>query len=92
MPDPFETATIQNVTEFSEETTNNPQSITITDGSNIIQYPVHNITQTHVNDQTPNDTIHYTNQDNTFTLYTSNTLTTQELQPQQTTQPNNDSI
>ena len=40
MPDPSETATIQNVSELSEETTNNPQSITKTDDSNIIQIPV----------------------------------------------------
>ena len=84
MPDPSETDTIQNVSELSEETTNNPQSITITDDSNIIQIPVHNITQTLVNDQTSNDTIHNTNEDNTSTLSTSNTLATQELQPQQT--------
>ena len=90
IPDPFETATIQNVSEFSEETTNNPQSITITDDSNIIQFPFHNITQTHLKDQTPNDTIHNTNQDNTSTLPTSNTLTTQELQPQRTIHPNYD--
>ena len=83
VPDPSETATIQNVSEISEETTNNPQSFTITDDSNIVLIPVHNITQTLVNDQTPNDTIHNTNQDNTSTLSTSNTLTTQELQPQQ---------
>ena len=31
-----ETATIQNRSELSEETTNIPQSITITDGSNIV--------------------------------------------------------
>ena len=40
MPDPSETATIQNVSELSEETTNNPQSITKTDDSIIIQIPV----------------------------------------------------
>ena len=55
-----------------------------------VQSPVHNITQTIVNDYTPNDTIHNTNQDNTSTLSTSNTCTTQELQPQQTIQRNYD--
>ena len=76
--------------EFSQETTDDPQSITITDDSNILQIPVHNITQTHINDHISNDTTHYPNQDNTSTLSTSNTLTTQELQPQQTMQPNYD--
>ena len=90
IPDPSETATIQNVSEFSEESTNIPQSIAISDDSKIIQIPVHNITQTHINDHTSNGTTYNPNQDNTSTLSTSNTLTTQELQPQQTIQPNYD--
>ena len=90
IPDSSETATIQNASEFSQETTNDPQSITITDDSNILQIPVHNITQTHINDHTPNDTTHNPNQDNTSILSTSNTLTTHELQPQQPMQPNYD--
>ena len=90
LQDPSEIATTQNESELSEETTNNPQSITITDDSNIVQIPVHNITQTFVDDQTANDTLHKTNQDNTSTLSTSNTLTAQELQPQQTIQRNYD--
>ena len=91
IPDPSETATIQNIPELSEETTNHPKKITKTDDSNTTQIPVHNITQNLVNDQTPNDTIHKTNQDNTSsTLSTLNTLTTQEFQQQQTIQRNYD--
>ena len=92
IPDPSETASIQNVSEFSEEATNNPQSIKITDDSNIIQISVQNITQTHINDQSSKDTPHNPNQDNTSsTVSTSTTPTTQELQPQQQTiHPNYD--
>ena len=90
IPDSSETATIQNASEFSQEITNDPQSITITDASNILQIPVHNIPQTHTNDHTSNDTTHNPNHDNTSIFSTSNTLTTQELQPQQTMQPNYD--
>ena len=68
----------------------NQQSITITDDSIIVQIPVQNITQTLVNDQTLNDTIQNTNQDNTSTLSTSDTLTTEEFQPQQTIERNYD--
>ena len=55
--------------------------------------PVHNITQTHMNDlndHNSDDTTRNPNHDNTSTLFTSNTLTTQKLQPQQTIQPNYD--
>ena len=86
IPDASETATIQSVSELSEKTTQNPKSNKITDDSNIVQILVYNITQTIVNDQTPNDTIHNTNQDKTSTLSTSSRLTNQELQPQQTMQ------
>ena len=72
---PSQTATIQNESKLSGETTNIPQSITITDGSSIVQIPVHNITQILVNDQTSNETTHNTNKDNTSTLSTSKTLT-----------------
>ena len=34
IPDPSETATIQNISELSDETINNSQSITITNDSN----------------------------------------------------------
>ena len=57
IPDPSETATIQNVSELSDETTKNRQSIIITNDSNILQTPVYNITQNSINDQTPNDAI-----------------------------------
>ena len=44
IPDPFETATIQNVSERSDITMNIPQSLTITNDSNILQIlvPQHN--------------------------------------------------
>ena len=45
---PSETTTIQNASEFSEETiqtVQNPQTLTITNDSNLIQVPTHNITQ-----------------------------------------------
>ena len=67
LPYPSEIATIQNVSELFDETINNPQSITITNDSNINQLPVHNITQNPINDQTLNDAIQNTNQDKTFT-------------------------
>ena len=50
IPDPSETDTIQNVSELSEETMKNPESIKTTDDSNIVQIPFHNITQTLVNE------------------------------------------
>ena len=49
---PSETATIQNASEFSEETVQtvqNTQSLTITNDSNRIQVPTHNITQDETN-------------------------------------------
>ena len=49
---PSETATIQNTSEFSEETVQNTRSFTITDDSNLIQIPTHNITQNEFNNQT----------------------------------------
>ena len=56
---PSETATIQNASEFSEETeqtVQNTQSLTKTNDSNLIQVPTHNITPDQTNNQ---------NQDNT---------------------------
>ena len=58
---------------FFNETVNDTQSLTITDDSNILQIPVHNITQNPIIDQNQNDTTHITNQNNTSTLSTSNT-------------------
>ena len=48
---PFETASIQNTSEFSEETIQNTQSFTITNDSNLIQVPTHNITQHEINNK-----------------------------------------
>ena len=44
-PDSSDTDTIQNVSEISDINTNNPQSITITDGSNVLQVLVRQVTQ-----------------------------------------------
>ena len=80
VPDPSETATIQNVSELSDETITNPQSLTITNDSNTLQIPVHAITQSPNNTQNQNNLTHNTNPDNTSTLPTSNTHVTQEFQ------------
>ena len=51
---PSETATIQNASEFSEETVQtvqNTSSLTITNDSNLIQVPTHYITQDETNNQ-----------------------------------------
>ena len=87
IPDPSETALIQNVSELSDITIKNPQSRTITNDSNIIQIPVHDITQNPINDLNQNDTTHNTNQDNTSTLSISNTHITQKFLTQQTSPP-----
>ena len=44
-PNPSETTTTHDTSEFSEETVQNTRSFTITDDSNIIIIPTHNITQ-----------------------------------------------
>ena len=54
IPDPSETATIKNTSESSQETTNDPQSVT--DDSNTIQIPLDNIIQTNINESTSNNT------------------------------------
>ena len=87
VPDPSEIVTIQKVSELSDETINNTQSFTIPDDSNMIQIPVHNITQNTINYQDQDDPTHNTNQDNTSTLTTSSTNITQPFQTQQ--QPRN---
>ena len=92
IPDPSETATIQNASELSNTTTNNPQGITITNDSNILQILVHNMTQNPKNDQTPIDAIQNKNQDNTSTFSTSNTLITPEFQTQKTLKRNYDPL
>ena len=81
---PSETATIQNASEFSEETVQpvqNTQSLTITNDSNLIRVPTHNITQDETNTQNQDNTSS-TTQDNTSVLVTSHTHVTQPSQTQ----------
>ena len=89
---PFETAAVQNETESSEEsepTVQNTQSITITNDSNLVQIPIHNITLNQNNN--PNqDNTSSTIQDNTFILSTSPTNTTQPSQTQRSPRQNYD--
>ena len=87
---PSETATIQNASEFSEETlqtVQNPQSLTITNDSNLTQVPTHNITRDETNNQNQDNTLS-TNQDNTST--TSHTNITQPSQTQTSPRQNYD--
>ena len=88
VPDPSKTATVQNISELSDDTLINPQSLTITKDSNTLQIPVHDITQNPNNNQDQNSTTHNTNPDNISTLSTSNTNVTQKFQPQQTSPRN----
>ena len=78
---PSETNTIHNTSEFSEETVQNTQSLTITDDSNRIIIPTHNITQNDITNQSQDNTS-YINQDNTSMISTSNTNITQPSQTQ----------
>ena len=78
---PSEIATIQNASEFSEETVQTTQSHTITNDSNLIQVPSHKITQDETNNQNHDNTLS-TTQDNTSLLSTSHTNTTQPSQTQ----------
>ena len=80
-PNPSETNTIHNTSEFSEETVQNTRSFTITDDSNLIIFPTHNITQNEFTNQNQ-DNISNTNPDNTSVLSTSNTNITQPSQTQ----------
>ena len=80
-PNPFETTTNHDTSEFSEETVQNTRSFTITDDSNIIIIPTHNITQNEFNNQNQDNTL-TTNPDNTSVLSTSNTNITQPSQTQ----------
>ena len=91
VPDPPETATIQNVSELSDETVINTQSLTMTNDSNTLQIPVHDVTQNPNNTQDQNNTTRNTNPDKTSTLSTSNTHVTQEFQTQQISPRNYDS-
>ena len=90
---PSETATSQNTSESSEEseqTVQNTQSFTITNDSNLIQVPTHNINPDQTNDPNQNTTF-TTIQDNTSTLSTSHNNVTQPFQvqpsPRQTYDP-----
>ena len=69
------------LTEFSEKTVQNTRSFTITDDSNLIIIPTHNITQNEFNIQNHDNTL-TTNPDNTSVLSTSNTNITQPSQTQ----------
>ena len=80
-PNPSETNTIHNTSEFSEETVQNTRSFTITDDSNLITIPTHNITQNEITNQSQDNTSN-TNPDNTSVLSTSNTNITQPSQTQ----------
>ena len=80
-PNPSETNTIHNTSEFSDETVQNTQSFTITDDSNLITIPTHNITQNEITNQNQDNTSN-TNPDNTSVLSTSNTNITQPSQTQ----------
>ena len=80
-PNPSETTTIHNTSEFSEETVQNTRSFTITDDSNLIIIPTHNITQNEFTNQNQDNTS-ITNPDNTSVLSTSNTNITQPSQTQ----------
>ena len=75
LPNPSETNTIHNTSEFSEETVQNTQSFTITDDSNLIIIPTHTITQNEITNQNQDNTSS-TNPDNTSVLSTSNTTIT----------------
>ena len=80
-PNPSETNTLHNTSEFSEETVQNTRSFTITDDSNLIIIPTHNITQNQFTNQNQDNTSN-TNPDNTSILSTSNTNNTQSSQTQ----------
>ena len=80
-PNPSETTTIHDTSEFSEETVPNTQSFTIPDDSNLILIPTHNITQNDFNNQNQDNTL-TTSPDNTSVLSTSNTNITQPSQIQ----------
>ena len=79
-PNPSETTTIHNTSEFSEETVQNTR-FTITDDSNLIIIPTHNITENEFTNQNQDSTL-TTNPDNTSVLSTSNTNITQPSQTQ----------
>ena len=86
---PSEIATIQKASEFSEETKQNTQSLTITNDSNLTQVPTYNITQVEIDNQNQENTLS-TTQDNTSVLSTSHTNITQPSQKQASLRQNYD--
>ena len=80
-PNPSETTTIHDTSEFFEETVQNTRSFTITDDSNLKLIPTHNITQIEFNNQNQDNTL-TTNPYNTSVWSTSNTNITQPSQTQ----------
>ena len=79
---PSETATLQNTSESSEEseqTVQNTQSLTITNDSNLIQVPTHNLNPNQTRDPNQNTTFNII-QGSTYLLSTSNTNVTQPSQ------------
>ena len=80
-PNPSETNTIHNTSEFSRETVQTTRSFTITDDSNLIIIPTHNITQNEFTNQNQDNTSN-TNPDNTSVLSASKTNITQPSQTQ----------
>ena len=80
-PNPSETNTIHKTSELSEETVQNTRSFTITNDSNLILVPTHNISQNSFTNQNQDNTSN-TNPDNTSILSTSNTNITQTSQTQ----------
>ena len=89
---PSKTATLQNTSESSEEseqTVQKTQSLTITNDSNFVQVPTHNINPDQTCDPNQN-TIFTINQNNTSILSTSNTNVTQPSQVQPSPRQNYD--
>ena len=86
---PSETATIQNASEFSEETLQNIQSSTIANDSCLIQVLTHNITQDEIDNQNQDNPLS-TTQDITSVLFTSHTNITQPSQTQASPRQNYD--
>ena len=91
-PNPSETATIQNTSEFSEktvQTVQNTQCPTITKDSNLIQVRIHYVTPDQTNNQNQDNTLSTTH-DNTSILSTSYTNVTQPSQTQRSPRQNYD--
>ena len=87
-PNPSETTTVHDISEFSEDTVQNTRNFTITDDSNISVIPTHNITQNEFNNQNQDNTFTTNNPESTSVLSTSNTKITQPSQTQKTSPRN----